>query len=298
MAVPAPAQSTPANQAPVVRWSPFLGCWSTSSAGVIGPMVCIVPADSAEQVDFLTVSGDSVVSRMRVDASGQEKMYSRSRCVGIETGRWSTDGRRLLMHADYVCEKGADRRSDALLDFSRSDAFSYIETDLTSGRKPSPVVSFIVQLDTTLFPAEVRQRLPSYRPLSFDAADLERESAISTPAIFEVAAALDRALVVAWLADRGESGMLAASPLSAVTATEIRWRRHDELRRLRRQQGVPTLLILSRPFYDSGDPYPENLSVPKGFAWPTNYLVTPAMVGFGLPYFGYQGGFPWGGWSR
>jgi hypothetical protein len=281
-----------------MRWSPFLGCWSTSSAGMIGPMVCVVPTDSAEQVEFLTVSGDSVVSRSQIDASGVEKFYSRNGCLGIERGRWSADGRRLLMHADYSCDKGVDRKSDALFDFTRSDAFSYIETDLTSRRKPSRIVSFIVQLDTTLFPAEVRQRLTGYRPLSFEASDLEKETVLSTPALVEATAELDRELVVAWLAERGESGLLAAAPLTGFTPKEIEWRRRDALRGLRRLQGVPTLLAVSWPYLDQGGPYGGTWGVNYGFEWPTNILVTPAMVGFGVPWVDYAGGFRWGGWPR
>ncbi len=297
-AAPSTAQVTPAGQTTATRWNPFLGCWSTSSAGMIGPMVCVVPTDSADQVEFLTVSGDSVVSRSKVDASGVEKLYSRKGCVGIERGRWSADGYRLLMHADYACDKGVDRKSDALIDFTRSDAFSYIETDLKSYRKPSRVVNFIVQLDTTLFPAEVRRRLPEYRPLSFESAELERETVLSTPAVVEATAELDRALVATWLAERGESGMLALAPLSVFTPQEIKWRQQDALRGLRRQQGIPTLLSVAWPYVDQGGPYGGTWGVNYGFAWPTNYLVTPAMVGFGVPWVDYPGGFRWGGWPR
>lgn len=295
MALAAPVGAQPVAATRVDRWSPFLGCWSTSSAGMIGPMVCVVPADSAEQVDFLTVSGDSVVSRSRIDATGADKLYSRLGCVGVESGRWSADGRRLLMHADYACDKGGARKSDALIDFTRSDAFSYIETDLQSYRKPSRIVNFIVQLDTTLFPAEVRRRLSAYRPLSFEASELEQETVLSTPAVVEATAELDRALVLAWLAERGESGLLAAAPLTGFTPKEIQWRRQDALRGLRRLRGVPTL-IMSSVSRGEGGPWAWPWGVQYGFEWPSNYLVTPEMVGFGLPYVGYQGGFTWSGW--
>ncbi len=298
VAAPVIGQTAPPGQTAPTHWSPFLGCWSTSSSGVIGPMVCVVPTDSADQVEFLTVSGDSVVSRSQIDASGVEKFYSRNGCLGIERGRWSADGRRLLMHADYACEKGVDRKSDALIDFTRSDAFSYVETDLKSYRKPSRVVNFIVQLDTTLFPAEVRRRLPAYRPLSFEAAELEQETGLSTPAVIDALAELDRALVQTWLTERGASGMLAAAPLTVFTPQEIQWRRKDAERGLRRLQGVPTLLTVSWPYVDQGGPYGGTWGVNYGFAWPTNYLVTPAMVGFGVPWVGYVGGFTWGGWAR
>ncbi len=297
-AAPVIGQTAPPGQMAPARWSPFLGCWSTSSSGMIGPMVCVVPTDSAEQVEFLTVTGDSVVSRSRIDASGFEKLYSRKGCVGIERGRWSADGRRLLMHADYACDKRVDRKSDALIDFTRSDAFSYIETDLNSNRKPSRIVNFIVQLDTTLFPAEVRSRLPVYRPLSFETADLEQETVLSTPALVEATAELDRALVVAWLAERGESGLLAAAPLTVFTPQEIQWRRRDAQRGLRLIQGSSTLLGVSWPYPGQGGPWAGTWGVNYGFEWPTNYVVTPAMVGFGVPWVGYAGGFTSGGWRR
>ncbi|MDZ7632834.1 MAG: hypothetical protein U5K74_16215 [Gemmatimonadaceae bacterium] len=43
----------------------------------------------------------------------------------------------------------------------------------------------------------------------------------------------------------------------------------------------------------------------RGGEFPPGYVVTPEMVGFGLPHFGfglphygYNGGFTWGGWSH
>lgn len=278
-----------AAQAPAVApsWNTFLGCWSTSSAGSIGPMVCIVPTDSVDRVEFLTVNGDSIVSRSFVDASGRLSAYARNACRGVETARWSADGNRVYLHADYSCGKGAPRQSDALIDRTRSDAFSYLEVELKSEQKPV-VVNFIVQLDTTVFPDEVRRRLPAYRALTLDATELEERTAVPTSALVEAKSILSPALIEAWMSDRGES---------AVFAIAVRPRRNEvEFSQLRRRHGLQRATLFTTGSPGDTSSSQSSWGVNWGGYYPTNYLVTPAMVGFGLPYADYPGGFTWRGW--
>ena len=209
---PAGAQTAPGGT--ITSWSPFLGCWSTSSAGAIGPMVCVVPTDVVDRVEFLTVDGDSVVKRASVDASGKRVAAMRPGCDGWESGRWSNDGRRLLMHAEYRCGGSATQRSDAILSLSQSDAFTHVERNTTREGTPTSVVNFMVQLDTTVFPVEVRRRLPYWRPLAVEMSELETIEQIPAAAIVEAASDIDPTVVQLWLADRGQ--------LSPETSTMIR----------------------------------------------------------------------------
>ena len=195
------AQSAPAA---ITSWSPFLGCWSTSSAGAIGPMVCVVPGDSRDQVEFMTVDGDSVIARTVLDASGRRVAARRAGCTGWEYGHWAADGQRLLMHAEYRCKDRRVQWSDAILSLSHTDAFTYVERNVTDARMPARVVNFIVQLDTTVFPREVRRRLPNFRPLAMETSELETISDVTPGVLVETASSLDPGVVQAWLADRGQ----------------------------------------------------------------------------------------------
>lgn len=198
----------------VTSWSPYLGCWSTSSGGVIGPMVCVVPTEDRARVEFMTVDGDTVIARTFVDASGKRVSALRPGCTGWETGKWSGDGQRLLMHAEFRCKDSPTQRSDAILSLSHADAFTHVERNLVRDDAPARVVTFIVQLDTTVFPAEVRRRLPHLRPLAIETAELETLAELSPASVVEAASELDPTVVETWLADRGE--------ISTQTATMVR----------------------------------------------------------------------------
>ena len=295
------AQTDTARTAVIDSWSPFIGCWSTSSGGAVGPMVCVVPSDSQQRVEFLTVADDSIVARTVVDASGRTRQFAHGTCATAESARWSDDGRRLFMHAETRCAGGHVARSDAIIARSRSDAFSHIET-ITSSRTASPrVVNFIVQLDSTVFPAEVKRRLPYYRPLALEETELTSLDTVVSSAIVEAASEVDPSVVEAWLADRGQRSDFDLRTLRTIQAAALGRERPRNLRplgsggslawltfnRLRDPQfGVP--LFMNGAFYDQVAANTSRMS----------YVITPEMVGFGLPYVGYSGGFTWGGFSR
>ena len=295
--VTANAQQTIAPR--TVAWSPFLGCWSTSSAGNAGPMVCIVPTDSSSRVEFLTVSGDSVISRTLVDASGQLQAQTRGNCVGWESSRWSRDSMRLYSHADYKCTNGDVERSDAILSMTHSDAFSHVERSVLDDTARATVVNFIVQLDTTVYPLEVRQRMRRLRPLAITDTELEVVSDLPASEMIEAATELDPGVVAAWLADRGQQSELTTAELRVMrTATLIS---SGTNRFIDKSWGAGRLVARDvsrfRTRYRSA--VLQRFSFPDTRYQPTlsdNYLITPIMVNFGSPYPGSQSGFPWRAW--
>lgn len=272
---PVPARADP--------WAPFLGCWSTSSSGVVGPMVCVVPGDSAHRVEFMTVSGDSVVGRTVIDASGTARPQVRGNCLGWEGASWSHDQRRLYIHADYRCTNGTKQRADAIIAMTHADAFTQVEGTLFRDSTPTRVVNYIVQLDTTAFPTEVRRRLGSYRALTQLSTDLETMVTVSPSEVMDAAMNVEPAVVDAWLNDRGERPELSV----------------PELRTLRRASAaaVPFRPLIvpnprGRSFSALGYqviPYAlQRIDDYRGDPYPTNIVVTPAMVSFG----GSASGFP------
>ncbi len=278
-------QSVPARFEP---WTPFLGCWSTSSSGVVGPMVCVVPGASRNRVEFMTVSGDSVVARTEIDASGAPRPQARGNCLGWEGASWSPDQRRLYMHADYSCSNGTKQRADAIIAMTHADAFTQVEGTLFRDSTPTRVVNYIVQLDTTAFPTEVRRRLGSYRALAQLSSDLETMVAVSPSEVMDAAMNVEPAVVDAWLNDRGERPELSV----------------PELRTLRRasEAAVPFRPLIvpnprGRSFLARGYQFIPYQVIPyalpriddyRGDQYPTNIVVTPAMVNFG----GSASGFP------
>jgi hypothetical protein len=68
IASPLTAQSDSTQRTP---WEFYHGCWSTSSAGAAGPMVCVVPDSTPQRVEMLSVIDDVIISRMKVDVDGR-----------------------------------------------------------------------------------------------------------------------------------------------------------------------------------------------------------------------------------
>ena len=74
-------------------------------------------------------------------------------------------------------------------------------------------------------------------------------------------------------------------------AIAVRQRRNEvAFLELRRRHGLrhPTLFTVGSSRYAPS--YRGSWGVDWGGQYPTNYLLTPAMVGFGLPYVGYSSG--------
>lgn len=185
-------------------WQFYHGCWSTSSGGAIGPMTCFVPDTMPGGVVMLGVVGDSIVSRHQVIASGQPQAFVRGACNGFEVARWSADGQRLYMHADYRCGTGPHLTSDAMLAPTRPDAFTHVERATGVAGAPVRVVNLIVQLDTALYPDEVKRRLPSLRRPESGEEALATATPVSDAVLAEAASEVDAGVVLAWLEDRGE----------------------------------------------------------------------------------------------
>ena len=278
-----------------VAWTPFLGCWSSSSSGMVGPMVCVVPTESPSRAEFLTVSDDSVVSRAIVDASGIPIAQSRNGCVGWETSRWSKDSTHLFSRADYRCADGHMLRADEILSMTHADAFSLVVRSVTDDSTPARVVNFIVQLDTTLFPPEVRQRLTSYRTLAESDAELETIARVPLSDQMEAAMEIDGGVIDAWLADRGQRSDLTARELRSLhTVARVA---NSERRFVDRALAQAALESKGRPLVRIRRYALGNQSLYNGSSlFGNGRVVTPVMVNFSYPPTALDRGFAWHGW--
>ncbi len=117
----APASAAAQTRQSDARWQPWLGCWTTSPApaGVVSEsaaqQVCVVPATGTSAVDIVTVSGNRILSREHVEASGEHRKSERDGCVGWESAEWSSDARRVYLQSEYDCTGGVKRSTTGLI---------------------------------------------------------------------------------------------------------------------------------------------------------------------------------------
>ena len=113
----ASAQTIPAAQ----RWDAWLGCWRTSIPIMPGtpasspPFVCVTPTNQTSAVEVLTVQGSKVLSRDTIDASGAQHSIALQGCTGSKQGRWSADGRRVLLRSEVTCPGNLKRTATGML---------------------------------------------------------------------------------------------------------------------------------------------------------------------------------------
>lgn len=203
------------------HWRAYIGCWATSAGGVSGPMICVVPTSSVQTVEFVTVVGDSIVSRSPVTASGAKVERAKENCTGWESGRWSADERRLYTHAEYTCPGGVAQRQDGMLTMVYADGFSRIEGLRTRGGTRTRLVHFTLEVDSTLYPAAVAARIPSVTSMQSFGVRLEAAAELSTADVVDAAKELDSALVEAWLGDRQQRFTLNAHDLRAMHQSNV-----------------------------------------------------------------------------
>ncbi|MES3036046.1 MAG: hypothetical protein V4813_18725 [Gemmatimonadota bacterium] len=291
LAIGAPLSAQPA-PAPASGWNALLGCWSTSSAGAVGPTVCVVPTDSAHRAEFLTVDADSVVARVMVDASGTPRPFRRGACAGFEAAWWSTDAERLYTRAEYRCHRGVVQRSDAMLSRSQADAFSHIERATTSDSAPARVVNFIARTDVDSMPAEVRLRLAQVDAAATSSWPTGTMLRASRSAIVDAMTNVDPVVVQAWLRDRGQGAtlpVLSAAQVQSAAAERQQsiWPRYARLHVDRK--GMATVASLSSRLpvsqADTGIPFES----PNPRDWNPNFFgggssLSPAgALPFGRP---------------
>lgn len=111
-----PTQGARAQEGVDARWLPWLGCWSEVGAGEA--LLCVRPASGtagAEGVELVTVRDGEVAGTSRLRADGVARETTREGCTGTERAEFSSDGHRIHLRSDFVCEGEVDREGTGLI---------------------------------------------------------------------------------------------------------------------------------------------------------------------------------------
>ncbi|MDZ7632833.1 MAG: hypothetical protein U5K74_16210 [Gemmatimonadaceae bacterium] len=277
------------DSAPIdARWRAYLGCWSTSAAGLPGPTVCLLPTRDAATVELVSLVGDSISPAARLTANGQKIAREKDGCSGWETVRWSSDDRRLYTESEFSCSDGVPQRTTGLL-AHQGTGFLQIEGVKTRSTTGIRVMRFEAFADSAGLPDAIRRRLPGWSLTQAWASRVEASASVSTLDVAETAKEVGAPVTEAWLAERGQRFALTGKDLRAL-----------------RDAGTPTSVIdmmvavshpeiftvaQGTPGARERAPNPRNASGMRGTRLPIG--IDP-YYGFGDPYFPYWGFDPYG----
>jgi hypothetical protein len=209
----APPQADP-------RWEAWLGCWEPVSGPVkvagdtaSTPLVCVIPVPGSVGVDVATISGGKLVTRVRIEATGEQRTVAREGCSGWESARFSAQGQRVFLTAEYTCPGDIKRTTNELMAIT-------------------PVGDWLDVRGASVRGLPEGVRVLRYRPASGSAAvpgDLAwalqgnamaistaRDAAGAPPEledVVEASHALAPAIVEAWVVEEGEAFQLDAKRL-------------------------------------------------------------------------------------
>jgi hypothetical protein len=189
------------------RWRAWTGCWTPVSAQAgVSPSgaVCVLPTEKPSAVEIVTISGNTITDRTRVDADGAPRTVTREGCTGTETARWSTTGTRVQVTETMACAGGLTRRGTGIISFDQT--YQWLDVrGVTSGNASGVAVARYQMLtDTTGLPAEVRPVLAP-RSAVANSAMLAASAPLTLADIAEVATATDSGVAATWLMERTRS---------------------------------------------------------------------------------------------
>ncbi|MDA1080554.1 MAG: hypothetical protein O2973_02585 [Gemmatimonadetes bacterium] len=191
-------------QEPDARWRAWTGCWTTTSSTITSRgTVCVVPATGTSAVEIISVVGSTVVDRVRVEADGMPHEFSRARCTGTETARWSETGTRVYTSEAMTCPGGVTRHVNGVMSFSPQ--YEWLDVrGVSSGQATGVAVArYQALLDTAGLPAAVMPALSLRGPAASNAV-LAASSPLTLADIADVATSVDSGVAATWLTERTE----------------------------------------------------------------------------------------------
>jgi uncharacterized membrane protein YgcG len=185
-------------------WSAFAGCWSPIAAdgsrnvAANTPHVCVVP--NGASADLITLVGDSLGERTRVDADGREHEVNKQGCNGWEKAEFSSDGRRLYLRSEQTCAGGLKRATSGIFAITPSGDWvnaTNVSADSTNSVR---VTRYAARATLATMPAEIRDALAA-RELSDRTARVAAQREVSIPSVIEASRFVAAPAEEAWVAE-------------------------------------------------------------------------------------------------
>ena len=272
-------------------WEPWIGCWDLvprESDAVSTGRVCVLPTESPTVVDLVSVVGDSVTTRERLDAAAEGREVRQGDCVGTETVQ--ATGARVYRRTSLRCGS-EDRLVNSVMAMSSRGEWLDVRGVAFGSNVGVRPARYRETHPSAQLPAEVATALRG-RPQGMTAARLAASGRIEPADVVEASRFLEVGVLQTWLAERGQGFALDARQLLALEEAGVATAVIDVMVAL----SYPQQFALDRTRL--GDPPPDVLGERRGGevfyggGMYDGYGYDPYGYGYGRGYGWYAGGRP------
>lgn len=129
------------------RWLAWSGCWEL--VGAPGEeVVCVRPG--AQEASVRLVSSREGAEDRVIVADGTPRPVSQAGCEGTETARFSNDGRRIYVEAEYTCDGGAVQSGSGVIAMVNEDEWVDIRSLAQDGEQVAWVQRYVTATPAAL----------------------------------------------------------------------------------------------------------------------------------------------------
>lgn len=213
-AAPAHAQG---DTSPFAAW---IGCWDLmprDGVPVTNERVCVIPTENPSAVDLVSLAGDSIATRQRLDASASKRALKQGDCAGVEDV--TATGARVYLRTTMRCNE-QDRLVNSVMAMSRDGEWLDIRGVAFGPNVGVRAARYREAPASAHVPAEVAQALDG-RPRGMTAARLAASGPLQLRDVVEASRYLEVGVLQTWLAERGQGFGLDAQNLVSLEASGV-----------------------------------------------------------------------------
>lgn len=196
-----------AQAAATPSWQAWYGCWTVAqrdedfrASGA--RIVCFTPTSNHDVVQISALADGKIVHRDSIDATGREHPVGEGECTGTESGRWSSDGKRVFLESKLSCD-GAVTRVVAVVAMTPSGDWIDVRGVSTAGHEVVRVARYRdVGLPESI-PTEIASAIREFGA-GIQAARLTSGSSVAASAVIEASQHLDADVLEAWITESGQ----------------------------------------------------------------------------------------------
>ena len=279
----AAAFATPAHaQGDTSPFAPWIGCWDLvprDGMPSTNEHVCVLPTQNPSAVDLVSLAGDSIATRQRLDATAAKREVSEGDCTGVEDVK--STGVRVYLRTTMRCGE-QDRLVNSVMAMSRDGEWLDVRGVAFGPNVGVRANRYREAPASARLPAEVASALEG-RPRGMNSARLAASGPLQLRDVVEASRYLEVGVLQTLLAERGQGFGLDARSLESLDASGVSPQVIDVMVAL----SYPTVFALDRTAL--GDAPPDTRGEMRGGDY--------GGVGYGRGGYG-RGGYGRGGYDR